>query len=212
MDLIRIEHLDFAYGEQLVLKHIDLGVERGSTVGVIGPNGGGKTTLMKLLLGLVEPTRGRIEIDGMRPREATRRGTWWGYLPQNPRVPGALPDGRAAGGAAGIGGEDGDAAGVCREDLEFADHLIERVGLGNSRGSRWGSCRGGSCSGCLLRGRWRRGRRCLLLDEPTTGIDAAGQQRFIEFLEQLKEELDLTVVLVAMICGAWGRCRIGSRV
>src|SRR5947209_6596398 len=60
MSLIDISHLDFAYGEQLVLKHIDLAVERCSTLGLIGPNGGGKTTLLRLLLGLHAPTRGPI--------------------------------------------------------------------------------------------------------------------------------------------------------
>src|SRR5205085_1598582 len=89
--IIDIQQLDFAYGEQLVLKHIDLRVARGSTVGVIGPNGGGKTTLIQLLLGLLTPTRGRITIDRLEPRDAIRRGDVVGYLPQNPPVPQSFP-------------------------------------------------------------------------------------------------------------------------
>src|SRR4051794_19208977 len=85
--IIDIRHLDFAYGDQLVLKHIDLRVARGSTLGVIGPNGGGKTTLIRLLLGLLTPTRGAITIDGYdAPRDAIARGDVVGYLPQNPPV------------------------------------------------------------------------------------------------------------------------------
>src|SRR5687768_15391472 len=85
-DIIDISNVDFAYGEQLVLKHIDLRVERGTTLGVIGPNGGGKTTLIRLLLGLHEPTRGSITIDGLAPAQAIRCGDVIGYLPQNPPV------------------------------------------------------------------------------------------------------------------------------
>src|SRR3954469_25455020 len=83
-DIIDISHLDFAYGQQLVLKHIDLRIAAGSTVGLIGPNGGGEKTLGKLLIGLLKPTRGSITIDGQTPAQAVRRGDVIGYLPQNP--------------------------------------------------------------------------------------------------------------------------------
>src|SRR4051794_40436494 len=62
--IIDIAHLDFAYGEQLALKQIDLRVEPRTTLGLIGPNAAGKSTLIKVLLGLLEPTRGTIRIDG----------------------------------------------------------------------------------------------------------------------------------------------------
>src|SRR3954454_16959083 len=89
--LIDISHLDFAYGEQLVLKHIDLRVERGSTLGLIGPNGGGKSTLLRLLLGLHRPTRGSIHIARLAPARAIARGDVIGYLPQNPLAPPNFP-------------------------------------------------------------------------------------------------------------------------
>ena len=71
--IIQIEHLDFAYGEQLVLKQITLPVDAGSTLGIIGPNGGGKSTLLKLLLNIHQPTRGLIRIDGLSPADAVGR-------------------------------------------------------------------------------------------------------------------------------------------
>src|SRR4051794_11622005 len=90
-ELIEISDLDFAYGEALVLKQVSLRVDAGTTLGLIGPNGGGKTTLIRLLLGLNEPTRGMVRVAGMRPREAVRRGDVIGYLPQNPQRPESFP-------------------------------------------------------------------------------------------------------------------------
>ena len=88
--IIDISDLSFAYRDALVLKDVSLHVETGTTLGLIGPNGGGKTTLIRLLLGLLKPTRGTIKVDGVSPDVAVRRGNVIGYLPQNP----TLPDGR----------------------------------------------------------------------------------------------------------------------
>lgn len=197
MSFVQIQHLDFAYGEQLVLKHIDLSVERGSTVGVIGPNGGGKTTLVKLLLGMVGPTRGTVLIDGMRPRDASRRGDMIGYLPQNPRVPAAFPMDVRQVTRLGLVGKTGMLRPYAKDDLAFVDHLIERVGLSDLAGQPVGSLSGGQLQRVVIARALAPRPKLLLLDEPTTGIDTSGQQRFVEFLEQLKQELGLTVVLVS---------------
>src|SRR5687767_15731883 len=89
--LIEIENLDFAYRDTLVLKRVSLGVFPGTTLGLIGPNGGGKTTLIRLLLGLLQPTRGRIAVDGLPPVKAVRRGDVIGYLPQTPSLADRFP-------------------------------------------------------------------------------------------------------------------------
>lgn len=197
MQLIRIRQLDFSYGQQEVLRHIDLTVEQGSTVGVIGPNGGGKTTLIKLLLGLVQPTRGSIQIDGMSPRNATRHGNIIGYLPQNPRVPGTFPMNVRQVVHLGLVGKTGMLHSFSKEDLAFCEHLIERVGLKDFAGRAVGALSGGQLQRVFIARALAARPRVLLLDEPTTGIDTTGQQRFIEFLEELKDELHLTVVLVS---------------
>ena len=66
-DIVDISELDFAYRDALVLKNVSLRVEAGTTLGLIGPNGGGKTTLIRLLLGLLEPTRGSVRVDARLP-------------------------------------------------------------------------------------------------------------------------------------------------
>src|SRR5947209_19586401 len=95
--LVEITGVDFSYGPRglsarsssrsatRVLQQVNLDIESGSTLGLIGPNGGGKTTLIRLLLGLLEPTAGSVRIAGMPPAKAIRKGDLIGYLPQGTR-------------------------------------------------------------------------------------------------------------------------------
>lgn len=195
--IIDIHQLDFAYGQQLVLKQIDLHVESGTTLGVIGPNGGGKTTLLKLLLGLIEPTRGSITIDGLPPRQAVRRGDVVGYLPQSPRLPSNFPLNVTQLVRLGLAGKTGMLRSYSREDLKFVDELIEQIGLKDLAHAPIGELSGGQLQRVLIARALAPRPKVLLLDEPTTGIDPAGQQRFISFLQNLQDRLALTVVLVS---------------
>src|SRR5690349_5716162 len=127
MVAVEIEHLDFSYGNQPVLRDICLSVERGTTLGLIGPNGGGKTTLIRLLLGLLKPSRGSIRVGGMGAGEAVRRGNVIGYLPQNPQAPTALPLTVRQVVHLGLAGKTGLLRRPATGDLQFADSLLERV-------------------------------------------------------------------------------------
>src|SRR3954471_6043035 len=115
--IIDITDLDFAYRETLVLKQVSLRIERGTTVGLIGPNGGGKTTLVRLLLGLLRPTRGTIRIDGLPPARAVQRGDVVGYLPQNPAAPNGFPLSVRQLVRLGLAGKTGMLRGYARDDL-----------------------------------------------------------------------------------------------
>src|SRR5437868_4336760 len=119
--LIDISHLDFAYGEQLALKQIDLRVAPRSTLGLIGPNGAGKSTLIKLLLGLLQATRGLITIDGLAPKDAIARGDIVGYLPQNPMLATNVPISVRQVVRLGLAGKTGMFRSYRRDDLRFVD-------------------------------------------------------------------------------------------
>src|SRR5688572_10253029 len=127
--IVEISHVDFAYRDQLVLKHLDLNIERGSTLGLIGPNGAGKTTLVQLLLGLLTPTRGTIKIDGLDPRDAVRRGDVIGYLPQRPSVPANFPINLRQLARLGLAGKTGMLRSMSRRDQDFVDELLQRIGI-----------------------------------------------------------------------------------
>jgi zinc transport system ATP-binding protein len=77
---IEVDHVWFAYeGKEDVLRDVSLSLRKGEFLGIIGPNGGGKTTLLKLMLGILKPGRGKIRILGREPEKATHRV---GYVPQ----------------------------------------------------------------------------------------------------------------------------------
>jgi zinc transport system ATP-binding protein len=195
--IIDIHELDFAYRQQLVLKQIHLHVEPGTTLGLVGPNGGGKTTLIRLLLGLLWPTRGIIRIDGMEPQVAVRRGDIVGYLPQNPRLPANFPLSVRQLARVGLAGKTGMLHSYSRDDLRFVDFLIERIGLKEIENDPVGQLSGGQLQRALIARALAPRPKVLLLDEPTTGIDRVGQQQFIDFIQRLKQDLNLTVVLVS---------------
>jgi len=195
--ILTISDLDFAYGDALVLKDISLHVEAGSTLGLIGPNGGGKTTLIRLLLGLIEPMNGTITIDGLSPRDAVRRGNIIGYVPQNPAKPDNLPLSVRQAARLGLVGKTGLLRGFARDDLAFVEDLLNRLGIAERAESPVTSLSGGQLQRVLIARALAARPKILLLDEPTTGIDRIGQQQFLESIDQLKQQLGLTVIFVS---------------
>src|SRR5271170_3786871 len=190
--IIEISNLDFAYGQRLVLKHISLSVGRGTTVGLIGPNGGGKTTLIKLLLGLLKPTRGTITVAGMPAAAAVRQGDVLGYLPQNPRTPPGFPINVGQFVRLGLTGKIGILGKESEDDLRHVQWLLGKVGIQELAQVPIGSLSGGELQRAYIARALAARPHVLLLDEPTTGIDRVGQDQFIEFLGDLKQSLSLT--------------------
>src|SRR5690348_11433924 len=174
MTAVEIEHLDFHYGDQPVLRDICLSVERGTTLGLIGPNGGGKTTLIRLLLGLLKPTHGTVAVGGLAPAQAVRRGDVIGYLPQNPAAPPNLPLTAREVVRLGLAGKTGMLRKTSREDLGFVDHLLHRVGAEETADRPVATLSGGQLQRVLIARALAPRPMLLVLDEPTTGIDRAG--------------------------------------
>lgn len=195
--IIDINHLDFAYGDQLALKQIDLRVEPRTTLGLIGPNGAGKSTLIKLLLGLHKPTRGQILIDGLPPHIAIARGDIVGYLPQNPRLASNMPLTVRQAVRLGLVGKTGMLRSHSKDDLRFVDEMLDRIGIADQAEQSLAELSGGQMQRMLIARALAPRPKVLLLDEPTTGIDRVGQQRFIDLLMGLKSELGLTLVFVS---------------
>ena len=195
--IIQISNLDFAYGQRLILKHVSMSVTPGTTVGIIGPNGGGKTTLIKLLLGLLKPTRGQISVAGMPATAAVRKGDILGYLPQNPAASPRFPLNVGQFVQLGLTGKIGFLSKESADDLRHVAWLLDKLGIMELSDAPIGSLSGGELQRAYIARALAARPHLLLLDEPTTGIDRVGQDRFIDFLADLKQSLKLTVILVS---------------
>jgi zinc transport system ATP-binding protein len=183
--IAEVRRLDFAYADRLVLKHIDLGIPADSTLGLIGPNGGGKTTLIRLLAGLLVPTRGEILIQGMAPVQARGQGAL-GYLPQRPELNTRIPVSAA---------QFLHLAARSPEAHAHVEPLAASLGLEDLLAKPLAELSGGQLQRLLIARAVVNRPALLILDEPTTGIDVASRHRFIELLQKLRQQMKLTVVL-----------------
>jgi zinc transport system ATP-binding protein len=195
--LVSIRNVSFRYGETPALESVSLDIHRKTTLGLIGPNGGGKTTLLRLLLGQFKPDSGDIRIAGLSPPAAVRKGNLIGYLAQHGHEVTRLPISVRDAVRLGLVGKSGLMTPPSRDDLDFAERLMLRVGLDNLQSKPLRDLSGGQIQRAYIARAVVARPALLLLDEPTTGIDRANQERLLETISQLKHELDLTVVLVS---------------
>ncbi len=192
-----MRQVDFAYGDRLALKGIDMDVAEGSILGIIGPNGGGKSTLLKILIGRLTATRGQAQVAGLSPRQAVRRGGVVGYVPQNLPTRQSFPLTVAQWVRLGLAGKAGLFSSYAPDDLAFVPQILSWTGLAELADCPVAELSGGQLQRAAIARALVPRPRVLLLDEPTTGIDPAGQEQFDRFLRDLRDRLGLTVLLVS---------------
>lgn len=191
--VIRLTSVSFGYDRSRpALSRIDFEVGKGDYVAVIGPNGGGKTTLLKLILGLRRPWSGTVEVFGGPPERARSR---IGYVPQwsgsNLDFPVTALDVVMMGLPSGIHG------GVARRR---ALEAMSGMGIASIAGSHAGSLSGGQRQKVFVARALVGSPELLLLDEPANSVDPAGQESFYDLLHGLNEHV--TIVLVTHDVGA----------
>jgi zinc transport system ATP-binding protein len=186
---------------QRVLEGVDLKLGEGEFVAVAGPNGGGKTTLVRILLGLERPTEGEALLYGEPAHRFSRRKTL-GYLAQRSIAGGDAPvtvrevvsAGRlAAGGLVGP---------MRRRDRELVAEAIERVGLSARADAPLRTLSGGMQQRAFIAKALAGEPSLLVLDEPTTGVDAESQESLAGLLDTLHSELGVTIVYISHEFGA----------
>jgi zinc transport system ATP-binding protein len=189
--IIDIRDVCFAFNGQPVLTDINLQVKKGAFLAMIGPNGGGKTTLLRLMLGLLSPHKGSVRVFGKPPREVSHR---IGYVPQdvhiNQRFPisaldvvlmGKLKPGRGW-------------TKHSRKDRIAAQDALERMEVGDYSHRRIGELSGGQLQRVFVARALITESELLFLDEPTASIDTKGQREFYQLLKRLNESITIIIV------------------
>jgi zinc transport system ATP-binding protein len=194
--IISINHLFFRYGSQTVLDDISLEIMRGEFVGLIGPNGGGKTTLLKLLVGLEPPQSGSITVFGERPDRSNLWRSKVGVVPQftatTPKFPVLACDvvemGTYVRGMAPLSSAD---------RKQRVNDSLKMVGAADFGNKPMWDLSGGYRQRIFVARALACRPELLLLDEPTVGVDAQGQDLLYEWIETWRKERNLTVILIS---------------
>jgi len=188
---LRFDRVTFHYGGPPVLEDVSLDVERGAFMGLVGPNGGGKSTLLKLALGLIEPTRGRVEVLSEPPR--ARRAAL-GYVPQFAHFRRDFPISVADMVLQGRLGHSRGPGRYGRADREAAVRAMGQARIVDVARRRLDTLSGGQFQRALIARALVDAPEILLLDEPTANIDLGAEEDIFDLLKALHETLTIVVV------------------
>jgi len=188
---IEVENLDFYYGNIPILLNVNLKVEENDFLALIGPNGGGKTTLIKIILGIFSQKNGSVKIFGENNKHSK---VAIGYVPQDTNVNKDFP----------ITVRDIVLSGMLfynkfkikysTEDKKFAQEALEKVGMWEYHHSRIGELSGGQRQRVLIARALVNKPKIFILDEPTSNIDSTGQQIVYDLLKELNKEITILLV------------------
>lgn len=188
---LELRSVQFAYGRRPVLHDVDLSVPTGSFTAVIGPNGGGKSTLLKLALGQLSPDRGEVKLLGDPPARARHRV---GYLPQvnqlDPHFP-ITAEQVVGHGRLGRGFRWGP---LGRHDREIVARALHEVGCADLANRPFSKLSGGQRQRVLIARALATEPEMLALDEPAAGLDLQNQDDLYDLLSRLAERLTVLVV------------------
>ena len=188
---IRIQDLWFSYNGSPILEGITLDIERGEFLGLIGPNAGGKSTLLKLILGLLEPSRGNIEVLGTTPYKARKR---LGYVPQHAAFTRDFPISVEETVMLGRLGLTGHIGTFNRRDREQARAALAAVEIESLRQRSLHELSGGQLQRVLIARALACDPEVLLLDEPTANIDMRAEEDIFALLKEYNSRMSIIVV------------------
>ncbi|MBD3322536.1 MAG: ATP-binding cassette domain-containing protein [Chitinivibrionales bacterium] len=188
--IIEFTNVCFSYGRREVLHNVTFAIEPNSFVGIVGPNGGGKTTLLKLILGLLRPERGQIRVFGGPPEKARpKTGYVMQHMQYDPRFPATVLD------IVLIGRVHNHHIGpYSRNDKIHAENALEKVGMSGMSSVSFAELSGGQQQRVLIAQALSGDPEILLLDEPTANIDSDGEQAINDLLSSLRKRMTVIAV------------------
>ncbi len=189
--IVSFEDVSFSRGDHVILDKVDLEVHRNDLTWIVGPNGGGKTTLIRLMLGLLKPTSGTVRVFDQRPERARRR---IGYMAQQTSLDPQFPIDVLSVVLMGRLGPDLPLGPFRNRDKQVALKALETVGLTDVAPRPYSSLSGGQQRRLFI----ARALACepdlLILDEPTANLDPAVQARLYALLQDLQSQITIVMV------------------
>jgi zinc transport system ATP-binding protein len=201
--VIAVQNVWVRYNGSVILEDVSLTVGPKEILSIVGPNGSGKSTLLRTIMGFKQPFRGSVTVLGAEPRKAPRGSI--GYLPQKSTVDFTMPvsvfDVVAMARYAGKNMFER----LNGEDLSMIDRALEAAEVAGLRAHHFGSLSEGQKQRALIARAIAVQPKILLLDEPSTGLDALAQDNFYQMLLALRDSMGLAIVMVSHDIGAVSR-------
>lgn len=188
---IAVDHLWFSYDKLPVLEDISLNVKKGEFIGIFGPNGGGKTTFLNLLIGRLKPDSGTLKLLGHSPEEVRDK---IGYVPQVKRFDRKFPISVLDVVLQGALSKLSWLGYMPAKVRQHGRDVLQRVGLQHKEKDAFGTLSGGEMQRVLIARALVGDPEILLLDEATAHVDASAAEQIIKILLQLKGEITILMV------------------
>lgn len=200
LPIVAFDHVSFAYQGITVLRKVSFQVFPGEFIGLIGPNGGGKTTLLKLILGFLKPSQGNVKVFANAPDSASGRHNRIAYVPQAVRFDRDFPISVNEVVLSGITSRLPWYGKFRKEDKIAADVALEKIGLSHLANHAFGTLSGGQAQRVLIARSLVSNPELLLLDEPTASVDNSAEADIYALLQKLKGSM--TILMVTHDLGA----------
>lgn len=199
--VVEIQDMSFSYDSGIVLRDVNLTVEAGEFACVVGPNGGGKTTLLKMLLGLLTPDTGTVRVFGTTPSRALGH---MAYVPQRPQFDSGFPVTVMDVVLMGRLTPTRHVGRYRREDRTAARDALQEVDADDLAGRPFSGLSGGQQQRVLIARALASQPDMLLLDEPTSHLDPRTESELHNLLHELNERMTVMLVShdVGFVCGA----------
>lgn len=194
--IIQLENICFSYTSEEVIKDVSLEIHKGDYVGIVGPNGGGKSTLLKLMLGLLKPNDGKVSLFGRDIRDF-KDWSKIGYVPQKTMVETNFPVTVEEVVAMGRYGKRGLFHFPTKLDAAKTHQALKQVDMFEYKDRQISDLSGGQQQRVFIARALAVEPEVIFLDEPTVGVDIKTQKQFYQLLRKLNKELHLTLVLVS---------------
>ncbi|MDY6865272.1 MAG: ABC transporter ATP-binding protein [Halobacteriota archaeon] len=199
-EIVTIEGITAGYGHKIVIEEVCLSIFDTDFLAVIGPNGGGKTTLLKVILGLITPSKGEISVFGTSPREGRSK---IGYVSQKIAIEDNFPVNVLDVTLMGRSARKGLFKRYEKTDRDKALEALHDVGMLEFKDTPIGELSGGQRQRVFIARALVSEPKLLLLDEPTSSIDIPLQQEFYKLLRDLNDSI--AIVMVTHDMGAVSR-------